>query len=65
MVNTGKIHTNNSQFFITTAPCPHLDGQNVVFGKVKKGLGVVQTISTTDTNNDVPINVNKNVLLIV
>lgn len=59
MANTGKENTNNSQFFITTAPCPHLDGQNVVFGKVKKGFGVVQTISATNTVNDIPINVSK------
>lgn len=65
MANTGKINTNNSQFFITTAPCPHLDGKNVVFGKIKKGLCVVQTISTTATNNDVPINVSKIILLFV
>lgn len=59
MANTGKSNTNNSQFFITTAPSPHLDGKNVVFGKVKKGLSVVQTISVTATKNDVPINVSK------
>lgn len=59
MANTGKPNTNNSQFFITTAPCPHLDGKNVVFGKVKKGLCVVKTISTTPTINDVPIDVSK------
>lgn len=59
MANAGKANTNNSQFFITIAPCPHLDGKNVVFGKVKKGLCVVQTISATTTNNDVPIDVSK------
>lgn len=57
MANTGKSNTNNSQFFITTAPCPHLDGKNVVFGMVRKGYGVVQTISITPTKNDIPINV--------
>lgn len=57
MANTGQKNTNNSQFFITTAPCSHLDGKNVVFGKVKKGFCVVQTISTTTSNNDIPINV--------
>jgi len=59
MANTGHKNTNNSQFFITTAPCSHLDGKNVVFGKVIKGFCVVQTISTTTTNNDIPINVSK------
>lgn len=60
MANTGKSNTNNSQFFITTAPSPHLDGKNVVFGKVKKGLSVVQTISVTATKNDIPVNVSEN-----
>lgn len=59
MANTGHKNTNNSQFFITTAPCSHLDGKNVVFGKVKRGFCVVQTISATTTNNDIPINVSK------
>lgn len=59
MANTGNANTNNSQFFITTVPCPHLDGNNVVFGKVKKGFCVVQTISNTPTINDAPINVSK------
>lgn len=57
MANTGKANTNNSQFFITIAPCPHLDGRNVAFGRVIKGFCVVQTVSTTVTKNDVPINV--------
>lgn len=41
MANFGKPNTNNSQFFITTVECNHLDGTNVVFGQVLKGLSVV------------------------
>jgi peptidyl-prolyl isomerase D len=46
MANFGKPNTNNSQFFITTVECSHLDGTNVVFGQVLKGLSVVSEMET-------------------
>ena len=44
MANSGRPNTNGSQFCITTVPCAHLDGTNVVFGEVMAGIGIVREI---------------------
>ncbi|KAG5679795.1 hypothetical protein PVAND_009333 [Polypedilum vanderplanki] len=54
MANFGKPNTNNSQFFITTVECYHLDGSNVVFGSVKKGLSIVNEMETYTTDEGKP-----------
>ncbi|MGE5706701.1 MAG: peptidylprolyl isomerase [Bacteroidota bacterium] len=54
MAHAGR-DTGGSQFFITHSPQPHLDGVHTVFGKVTKGMEVVNTIQAGDKMTEVRV----------
>eukprot|EP00968_Pinguiococcus_pyrenoidosus_P020766 scaffold2534_cov260-Pinguiococcus_pyrenoidosus.AAC.31 len=48
MANAGP-NTNGSQFFVTLAATPHLDGKHVVFGEVTGGIDVLRKMEKVCT----------------
>lgn len=55
MANAGP-NTGGSQFFITVAPTPWLDGKHSIFGNIIEGIKVIEEISKVDRDrNDKPL----------
>ena len=50
MARTMDPNSASSQFFIMHEDAPHLDGQYAAFGKVTKGMEVVDAIANTRTD---------------
>ena len=51
MANAGP-NTNGSQFFLTFAATPHLDGRHTVFGRLTSGMDVLRSIRERDPMRD-------------
>ena len=49
-------NTQSSQFFITTAATPWLNGKHVVFGKVVDGMDVVKVVEKLGSAGGKPTN---------
>jgi cyclophilin family peptidyl-prolyl cis-trans isomerase len=49
MANAGP-DTNGSQFFITLGPRPEFDGRYTLFGRVTRGMDVVESLTPRDPN---------------
>ena len=53
MANSGK-NSNNSQFYVTFAAAPQLDGKHVVVGRVVEGLEVLDAMEAVAGDGDGP-----------
>jgi peptidyl-prolyl cis-trans isomerase B (cyclophilin B) len=50
MANTGSRNSGSSQFFFLHGDAPHLNGKHSVFGRVTKGMEVLDAIAAVETD---------------
>ena len=48
MVKIGKNNSSSTEFFFVTSKIPELDGRYSIFGKIIKGLDVLEKIRKED-----------------
>ena len=48
MVKNGKDKSSSTEFFFVTTKIPELDGRYSIFGKIIKGLDVLEKINKED-----------------
>ena len=55
MVKSGKINSSSTEFFFVTDKIPELDGRYSIFGKIIKGLDILEDINKEDYIREVKI----------
>jgi len=55
MVKSGKSNSSSTEFFFVTNKIPELDGRYSIFGKIIKGLDVLEKIKKEDFIREVQI----------
>ena len=55
MVKSGKNNSSSTEFFFVTNKVPELDGRYSIFGKIIKGLDVLEKISKEDFIKEIKI----------
>ena len=55
MVKSGKNNSSSTEFFFVTNKIPELDGRYSIFGKIIKGLDVLEKISKEDFIKEIKI----------
>ena len=55
MVKSGKKNSSSTEFFFVTSKIPELDGRYSIFGKIIKGLEVLENIKKDDYIKEVKL----------